>query len=253
MLRIIITQSLLIALFGLYFTPKKTFAKQKNEKITEQSNKNNSPKKNDILSPVVRLTIMANNPKKKNTEVYHATAFSISYIKKDNISFLLTNAHFCILGERDEKNSILFAETSETFRGRIPPGIFYPGKIIKTKIESDLCIVMVVGKIKPVSMAPREYIPKKLDTVTTVGAPGGVFPIITRTNVSAIVERGKIKLGKMSPVGNPVGMISAKVYQGQSGSPVYNESGEVIGIIFSATHTYGGFFILNSDIYDFVK
>lgn len=247
MLKTIIAQSLLIALFGVYFTPKKLFAKEKTV------SKNNFSKKSDLLSPVVRLTMMNNDPKQKKTAIYHATAFSISYIKKDNISFLLTNAHFCILEDKDKENSILFAETSETFKGKLPPKIYYPGKILKIKIESDLCIIAVMGMIKPVVMAPRNYIPKQLDIVTTVGAPGGVFPIVTKTNVSAIVERKKIKLGRMSPVGNSVGMISAKVYQGQSGSPVYNEDGKVIGIIFSATHTYGGFFILNSDIYDFVK
>ena len=110
-----------------------------------------------------------------------------------------------------------------------------------------------MGKINPVKMGPRDYIPKQLEIVTTVGAPGGVFPIITKTNVSAVVDRQKTKLGEMSPDGNPIGMLSAKVYPGQSGSPVYNNDGKVIGILFSATHTYGGFFVLNSDIYDFVQ
>ena len=157
------------------------------------------------------------------------------------------------MGQESNQDSILFAETSETFRGKLPKNINYPGKILRYKKESDLCIVAIIGKITPVKMAPREYIPKQLDSVITIGAPGGVFPVVTKTNVSAIVDRSKSKLGGMSPVGNPVGMISAKVYQGQSGSPVYNHGGKVIGIIFSATHTYGGFFILNKDIYDFVQ
>lgn len=247
MLKTIITHSLLIALFSIYFTPKNLFAKEKNKKIESY------PVGVDILGPVTRLTIMANKPKEKKTEIYHATAFSISYSKKDNLSFLLTNAHFCVLGGNNNQHSILFAETSETFRGKLPKAITYPGKILKIKKESDLCIIIVIGKITPAKMAPRDYIPKQLEPVITVGAPGGVFPIITKTNISAIVERKKSKLGEMSPDGNPVGMISAKVYQGQSGSPVYNINGEVIGIIFSATHTYGGFFILNKDIYDFVE
>ncbi len=252
----IIAQSLLIALFGLYFTPKDLFAKEKNNKkivIQKKLPKESLLNSRSILEPVVRLTIMTNNPKKKSTDIYHATAFSVSYSKKDNISFLITNAHFCIFWQKDEKNSILFAETSETFRGKLPPSIYFPGQVLKTEKESDLCAVMVRGKVIPVVMAAKNYMPKQLEPVVTVGAPGGVFPIITKTNISAVVERKKIKLGEMSPTGSPVGMISAKVYPGQSGSPVYNQSGKVIGIIFSATNTYGGFFVLNKDIYKFIE
>lgn len=252
MSKIPITSLLLVMLLGMYFTPKKIFAK---EKILKSDNlKNNIPlRKDQILSPVVRLTMMTNDPKNKKTAVYHATAFSISYAKKNNLSYLLTNAHFCTLGDKSGVESILFAENSDTFRGKLPLNISFPGKIAKIKKENDLCIVVVVGKINPVKMGPKNYMPKQLESITTVGAPGGVFPIITKTNVSAIVERKKTKLGEMLSDGNPIGMLSAKVYPGQSGSPVYNENGEVIGILFSATHTYGGFFILNSDIYDFVQ
>ena len=252
MLKIPITSLLLVMLLGIYFTPKKIFAK---EKILKESslNDNISHKRDKILSPVVRLTMMTNDPKKKNTAVYHATAFSISYVEKSNLSYLLTNAHFCTLGAKDEENSILFAENSDTFRGKLPPNILFPGRIMKLKKESDLCIVVVLGKIRPVKMGPKNYMPKQLENITTIGAPGGVFPIIIKTNVSAIVDRRKTKLGEMSTIGNPIGMLSAKVYPGQSGSPVYNGKGEVIGIVFSATHTYGGFFVLNSDIYDFVQ
>lgn len=250
--KIPITSLLLVMLLGIYFTPKKIFAKEKILKSYKLKN-NTPPKKDRILSPVVRLTIMANDPASKKTAVYHATAFSISYAKKNNLSYLLTNAHFCILGGENEENSILFAENSDTFRGKLPTNISFPGKIIKINKKSDLCIVVVIGQINPVKMGPRDYIPKQLEIVTTVGAPGGVFPIITKTNVSAVVDRQKTKLGEMSPVGNPIGMLSAKVYPGQSGSPVYNNDGKVIGILFSATHTYGGFFVLNSDIYDFVQ
>ena len=248
----------LIVIFFAYITPNDINAKEKNnkklpgKKIVSKNLDNLYPPKKLILDPVVRLTILFNDIKNKSTKTYHATGFSIGNSKNLTTSLIITNAHFC-KKFRNETNSLMFAEDSSSFRGNLPPKVDYPAIIVRVSEQQDLCLVLAQGFITPIKMGKKNYIPKALDIVYTVGAPGGVFPIVTKTNVSTIVSKNNAALGPMSREGPKIGMLSAKVYPGQSGSPVYDKDGIVIGVLFSATGTYGGFFILNEDIYNFVE
>jgi V8-like Glu-specific endopeptidase len=54
-------------------------------------------------------------------------------------------------------------------------------------------------------------------------------------------------------VGEPFLLTSEEVYPGHSGSPIFNENGEVIGIIFASFPTYGGIGIPVGDIHKFLQ
>ena len=118
-----------------------------------------------------------------------------------------------------------------------------------SRVDLDLCIVLVAGYIKPVELASYHYEPKPFEQVYVVGAPTGTYPIIIDSYVSKVIDRENIALGQMSKKGNDLILISEQVFPGHSGSPVFTKDGEVVGIIFAALKTYGGLAVSVKDIY----
>lgn len=175
-----------------------------------------------------------------------ATGFSIKYNPGENSSFIITNDHFCrsvisgfMLIIEDYEKSIIDVSKE-----------FIESQILYTDPELDLCLVKASGFIRPVIMADYNYEPELFEKVFIVGGPTGNFPIIIDTYISSYVKRKDIFLETMSIEGSDFLLISEQIFPGHSGSPVFNQKGELIGVVFASMQTYGGMAISHKDIFE---
>ncbi|WP_134703491.1 S1C family serine protease [Ammoniphilus sp. YIM 78166] len=98
-------------------------------------------------------------------------------------------------------------------------------KIEQSLPEHDLAILRIEESHLP-SLTPNyEYVWEEGEPVTFIGNPLG-FPWVA--NAGELI--GEIRVRDIE---HPVMMIRAPVYQGNSGSPVFNREGEVIAVLFA--------------------
>ncbi len=91
--------------------------------------------------------------------------------------------------------------------------------------ELDLAIISLKGDGLPTVKLERGYHPVKDEEVTIIGNPLGF---------SKIAVQGKIEgLARVNSITKPVMVIDAPIYSGSSGSPVFNQNGNVIGVVFA--------------------
>ncbi|SOC11052.1 trypsin-like peptidase [Ureibacillus xyleni] len=120
-----------------------------------------------------------------------------------------------------------------------PDDGLYKGEIIESYPEIDLAILKVEGKNLPHLSLADTYEPIKDEAIYFIGNP---------LYFTGIANKGKvIDYTLLENWNEEVIMLDAPVYHGNSGSPVINNEGNVIGIIFATTKTkqYGrvGLFI----------
>lgn len=175
-----------------------------------------------------------------------ASGFSIQYNPVEDISFIITNDHFC---SEVMPNSILAIETYDKTTPNVSND-YISSNILYTDPELDLCLLVAFGFIKPAIIADIDYQPELFEKVFIVGGPTGNFPIIIDTYISGSSDRASIMLEGISSDGNDFLLISEQIFPGHSGSPVFNQDGEVVGIVFASLQTYGGFAISHKDIFE---
>jgi S1-C subfamily serine protease len=204
--------------------------------------------KHKLMEPVVKLIFIG-----PQGPITTATGFSVEYDKSTDTSYILTNDHFCD-AEQEFKGFFTFEKSSKMLTEDVNPYEMVTQRleIVKTDPSVDLCLLSTPNKIKPVTLENRDYVPKAMDVVTTVGAPRGIFPIAVDSYFTGLIDR-KILEPEMHE-GEPFLLISQITMGGQSGSPVYNSKGKVVGVIFiQFVNTYGGGAIPLSDVHDFLE
>jgi S1-C subfamily serine protease len=130
---------------------------------------------------------------------------------------------------------------------------YIESKILYTDPQLDLCLVEAKGYISPAIIADYNYQPKLFEKVFIVGGPTGNFPIIIDTYISSIVQREEIGLIFLREGGHAFMLVSEQIFPGHSGSPVFNQEGEVIGVVFASLETYGGLTISHKDIFELLS
>tara|TARA_A100001011_G_scaffold343628_1_gene378082 strand:+ start:504 stop:1328 length:825 start_codon:yes stop_codon:yes gene_type:complete len=173
-----------------------------------------------------------------------ATGFSISYDAASNNSLLVTNDHFC---QEYKEDSVLTIDKSSSDRLTSDP-LSLDGEVILTDPSRDLCLIVANGYVRPVEIADYNYHPTSFEKVYIVGAPNGNFPIIIDTYISGFIKRDKIDLGSLSDDGSNFIILSEQIIHGHSGSAVFSEKGDVIGIVFATMGAYGGLAISHRDL-----
>ena len=206
-------------------------------------------KEEKMMHPTVKInSLMHEKLPGTGEDVYirvsSATGFSIKYSPAENESLVITNDHFC-KGNFDGTKFLV-----ETYRGGYENGSSkgFSAKHVISMPVLDLCILSVKGYIKPVEIVDYDHKVSPFEKIYVVGGPSGTFPIIFDSYVSRYMDRKDVNLGFLNSAGNPFILISEQVFPGHSGSPVFNEEGKVVGIVFGALKSYGGLVISSQDI-----
>ena len=132
---------------------------------------------------------------------------------------VLTNRH--VVGSNPSKESKL----------ELADGLSVPAKTIFISRSEDFAVLQPLGsiKVKPLPICYASY-PLAGQEVVALGSPRGLANTVTRGIVSAVRKTGD-DLKESAPVGTTLIQTDAAVNPGNSGGPLVNQNGEVIGIV----------------------
>lgn len=108
-------------------------------------------------------------------------------------------------------------------------GPIYTGQIVQSFPEIDLALIKIPGKNLPVSKMEYHRAPDLRQKVTIIGNPLGLFQIIANGEV--------LGLTRVQGINIPVLAIRGPIHPGNSGSPVFNQEGKVIAVIFATLNS----------------
>ena len=133
-------------------------------------------------------------------------------IKEDGT--ILTNHHVI---EDEKRISVAFPEQG-----------LYQAEVVEQYPEVDLAVLKADGEDFPHLNLADETVFEENDHVYFIGNP---------LRFTGIANQGTvIGYKNLSDWNQPVLMLDAPIYKGNSGSPVINESGEVIAVVFATLH-----------------
>lgn len=143
-----------------------------------------------------------------------ATGFYLNFHGK---YYILTNKHVCEDPFKASEKLIIFGS--------------YVGEIVAIDKEHDLCLVT---SNRQSGLILADEMPPKFEQIYLVGFPRGLAKTIRAGHVVDKVDIRAPWLGGVVPTY----MISTTAYGGNSGSPVVNKYGEVIGVLFAGSRVY---------------
>jgi S1-C subfamily serine protease len=146
----------------------------------------------------------------------------------DSTGLLITNYHV-ISSEVDPKYegySRMFIRMGDSASPRIPARVIGYDKAL------DLALIKTEYKSEFVFSIVDRVIPQVGDTVFAIGSPGGLERTVTSGIVSSLSRRF-LQIGD-------VYQIDAAVNPGNSGGPVIDTSGRLVGIVFAGAEQYQG-------------
>jgi len=141
--------------------------------------------------------------------------------------FIITEDGLAVTNYHVMKNERAGAFGALTINGQI-----YPiEKVVASSEKDDLAIVKLIGSnFKPLSL--RENVPVGSD-VTVISHPEGRFYTVSR----GIVSRYYLQRGGKEKGSNRIA-ITADFAKGSSGSPVFDNTGSVIGVVAATNSIY---------------
>ncbi|MDR3193291.1 MAG: S1C family serine protease [Treponema sp.] len=146
----------------------------------------------------------------------------------DAAGFLITNYHV-ISSEVDpsyEGYSRMYIRLGDSSSARIP------ARVVGWDKALDLALIKTEYKPDYVFSVVDRVIPKVGDSVLAIGSPGGLEKTVTMGIVSALSRR-------FLQIGDVI-QIDAAVNHGNSGGPVVDTSGRLVGIVFAGIEQYQG-------------
>lgn len=146
----------------------------------------------------------------------------------DASGLLITNYHV-IASEVDPKYegySRLYIRLGDSASARIP------AKVIGYDKAMDLALIKAEVSPEYVFSIVDRVIPRVGDTVYAIGSPGGLEKTVTSGIVSALGRR-------FLQIGDVI-QIDAAVNHGNSGGPVVDHNGRLVGIVYAGVESYQG-------------
>jgi S1-C subfamily serine protease len=146
----------------------------------------------------------------------------------DGSGLLITNYHV-IASEVDpgyEGYSRMYIRMGDSTSVRVP------AKVVGWDKAMDLALIRAEVTPDYVFSVADRVIPGVGDTVYAIGSPGGLEKTVTRGIVSALGRRF-LQIGDVM-------QIDAMVNHGNSGGPVVDEAGRLVGIVFAGVEQYPG-------------
>jgi S1-C subfamily serine protease len=146
----------------------------------------------------------------------------------DGSGLLVTNYHV-IASEVDpgyEGHSRMHIRMGDSTSVRVP------AKVVGWDKAMDLALIRAEVTPDYVFSVADRVIPGVGDTVYAIGSPGGLEKTVTRGIVSALGRRF-LQIGDVM-------QIDAMVNHGNSGGPVVDEAGRLVGIVFAGVEQYPG-------------
>jgi S1-C subfamily serine protease len=146
----------------------------------------------------------------------------------DSTGLLITNYHV-ISSEVDptyEGYSRMYIRLGDSASARIP------AKVIGWDKAMDLALIKAEYTPEFVFSVVDRVIPQVGDTVLAIGSPGGLEKTVTSGIVSALSRR-------FLQIGDVI-QIDAAVNHGNSGGPVVDTSGRLVGIVFAGIEQFQG-------------
>lgn len=147
----------------------------------------------------------------KGTQNIWGTGFHMTY---NNKTFLVTNRHICVHYLLNKGSRVDNVKAS----------------ILHIDNKSDLCILK---PIKPQGLRMADSKATQFDKISLVGHPRGLPTIIREGRV--VSDLGVCTSVLECSIGT---RITATAYGGNSGSPVVNEYGLVVGVLFAGSPQY---------------
>ncbi len=149
---------------------------------------------------------------------WSGTGFAISNDKDGNTgTTLLTNKHICQ------------ASSNATYTITDYSGGKYEAKFVRYAPYADLCLIHTDAVLRPVKLASEDA--TQFSHIVVIGAPHGMFPNVTEGYIGGYynVDLG----GDTYTIHVRAQATSVPIYPGNSGSPVWNDDGKVVGIMFA--------------------
>ncbi|RLW70367.1 MAG: hypothetical protein B6D68_00920, partial [spirochete symbiont of Stewartia floridana] len=146
----------------------------------------------------------------------------------DSSGYLLTNYHV-IESEVDpsyQGYSRLYLKKDDNSGDRIP------ARVIGWDKNFDLALLKTEMDVPYVFRFANQNIPQLGEQIMAIGSPGGLTRTLTSGTVSAFERAIQPLAGSLQ--------IDAPINPGNSGSPLLNETGEVIGVVFAGIQDFEG-------------
>jgi S1-C subfamily serine protease len=190
----------------------------------------------DVLEPFGRTPIQAVDPPDASLADSLVVAASRPAVVKISgvapaCQKVLEGTGFVVAADRVMSNAHVVAGSDSV--SVEAEGREYPATVVSYDPDADISILDVPGlPIRPLVFADQ---PAKTGTDAVVlGFPGGGEFVATPARVREIIELSGPDIYKSTTVNREVYTIRGTVLQGNSGGPMINRAGQVIGVVFGA-------------------